>query len=386
MSTAEYRRRNSEEVLQQIERLRRARHKIFIGAAAGVGKTYSMLREARSLRDSGIDVVAGIVECHGRPQTLELLAGIEQVPPLEVEHHGIARLEMDLEGVLRRQPDVVLVDELAHSNPPGLRNPKRYQDVQDILDAGINVHSTLNVQHLQSLNDIIAQVTGVRVQETVPDSVLRDAAELRLIDLAPEALVERLHQGKIYPPEQARRALDNFFRVGNLTALRELALRAVADRTDEDLDAYMRLHNIAGPWPTKERVLVCVTANPAGQVLVRRGYRLAGRLKADFLVASVRRPGRTPSLEDARNLDRHLRLAQELGAQVLVEEDDDAAGRLVKIAQEVRATQIILGESRRSRWAELLHGSVIDRILRDTCDADVLIVARQGQGEPAGET
>ncbi len=372
---SDYRRRTSEEVLQQIEHLRRARHKIFIGAAAGVGKTYAMLREAHSLREGGIDVVAGIIDTHGRAETIELLDGIEALPALEVPYNGIVRQELDIDAVLRRQPDVVLVDELAHQNPPGLRHEKRYEDVQDILEAGINVHSTLNVQHLQSLNDIVAQVTGVRVRETVPDSVLADATELRLIDLAPDALVERLQQGKVYPPEQVRRALENFFRIGNLTALRELALRTVADETDSALDDYMRLHHISGPWQTKERVLVCVTSTLSGQVLIRRGYRMARRLKGDFLVATVKKPDTAPSLKEAQALDLNLRLARELGATVIREEDYDVARRLVAIAKEVRATQIILGESRRSRWEEMLRGSVIERILRETRDADVLIIA-----------
>lgn len=379
---SEYRRRTSREVLREIERLRKGRHKLFIGAAAGVGKTYAMLEEAHALLERGIDVVAGVVDAHGRPETLALLQGLEVVPPQRVPYRGIVRDELDLEAVLRRQPDVVLVDELAHTNAPGLRNEKRYQDVENIRRAGINVHSTLNVQHLESLNDVVFQVTGIRIRETVPDSVLAEATELRLIDLAPEALVERMRQGRIYQGEQAARALENFFRVGNLTALRELALRAVADRTDEDLDAYMRLHHISGPWPTKERVLVCVTANPSGQMLVRRGYRMAQRLKGDFFVATVMAPGGTPSAEGARNLDANLRLARELGATVLAERDENVARRLVQVAREVKATQIILGESRRSRWEEFLRGSVIQRILRETGDADVLIVAVGSREKP----
>ncbi len=374
---SEYLRRTSEEVLRQIEHLRRARHKIFLGAAAGVGKTYAMLLEARSLHESGIDVVAGVIDTHGRPETMALLEGVELLAPLQVPYNGMVREELDVEAVLRRQPDVVLVDELAHQNPPGLRHEKRYEDVQEILEAGINVHSTLNVQHLQSLNDIVAQVTGVRVREIVPDSVVADATELRLIDLAPEALVERMRQGKVYPSDQARRALDNFFRVGNLTALRELALRTVADEADSDLDDYMRLHHIEGPWQTKDRVLVCVTPTLNGQLLIRRGYRMARRLKGDFLVATVLPPNRTPSLKEAQTLDLNLRLARELGAEVHRAEDVDVARRLVKIAKEVRATQIILGESRKTRWEEMLRGSVIERILRETREADVLIVANR---------
>ncbi len=377
---SDYRRRTSEEVLQQIERLRRAQHKIYIGAAAGVGKTYAMLSEAHELKGHGIDVVAAIIDTHGRPETAALLAGVEVLPPLAVNHGSLVRQELDLDAVLRRAPDVVLIDELAHQNAPGMRHRKRWQDVQEILAAGINVHSTLNIQHLQSLNDIVAQVTGIRVQETVPDSVVAEAAELRLIDLAPEALIERLRQGKVYPPQQTQQALDKFFRLGNLTALRELVLRTVADQTDEDLGEYRRVHHITEPWPTKERILVCVTSTPLGQVLIRRGYRMAERLKGDLLVASVREPGHTPSLKEAQVLDLNLRLAAELGAQIVRAQDVDVAKRLVAIANEMGATQIVLGETRRTRLQELLHGSVIDRILRETRDADVLIVARTREG------
>lgn len=373
---SDYRRRTSEEVLDQIERLKRARHKIFIGAAAGVGKTYAMLGEAHALHEAGIDVVAGVIDTHGRPDTEALLDGIELLPSLDVPHGSIVRSELDVDGVLRRAPDVVLIDELAHQNAPGMRNAKRWQDVQDILAAGINVHSTLNVQHLQSLNDVVAQVTGIRVQETVPDAVVADATELRLIDLAPEALIERLRQGKVYPPEQTVRALDRFFRLGNLTALRELALRTVADQTDDDLGEYRRLHHITDPWPTKDRVLVCVTATPLGRALIRRGYRMARRLKGDLLVVTVLRPGHTPGHKEAQLLDLNLRLAAELGAQIIRAEDVDVAKRLVAIANAERATQIILGETRRTRLQEIWHGSVIDRILRETHDADVLIVAK----------
>ena len=373
---SDYRRRTSEEVLEQIERLRRARHKIFIGAAAGVGKTYAMLGEAHEMQSQGIDVVAGVIDSHGRPETEALLEGIEVLPPLDVPQGSLVRHELDVDAVIRRAPDVVLIDELAHQNAPGMRNQKRWQDVQDILQAGINVHSTLNVQHLQSLNDVVAQVTGVRVRETVPDQVVAEATELRLIDLAPEALIDRLKQGKVYPPRQTQQALDKFFRLGNLTALRELVLRTVADRTDEDLGEYRRAHNITEPWPTRDRVLVCVTSTPLGQALIRRGYRMSERLKGDLLVATVQKPGHTPSLKEAQVLDLNLRLAAELGAQVIRAEDADVAKRLVAIANEVEATQIILGETRRTRLQEMMHGSVIDRILRETHDADVLIVAR----------
>lgn len=372
---SQYRRRTSEAVLEEIERLRKAHHKIFIGAAAGVGKTYAMLTEAHALRQAGIDVVAGIIDTHGRRDTEELLKGVEVIPPRKVAYKGVVLGEMDLEAVLARQPDVVLVDELAHTNAPGSPHAKRYEDVRQILTAGINVHSTLNIQHLESLNDIVAQVTGVRVKETVPDSVLDEATELRLIDLAPDALVERFREGRIYPAATARKALQSFFRVGNLTALRELALRAVADETEKNLDLYMASHRIEGNWPTKERVLVCVTPTASGPILIRRGFRMAQRLNADFYVATVKKPGHTPSTREAQVLDLNLRLARELGARILEAEDNDVARRLVTIAGEVRATQIVLGESGRTSWEDRLKGSLIERVLRETREADVLIVA-----------
>lgn len=377
---SQYRRRTSEAVLKEIERLRRAQHKIFVGAAAGVGKTYTMLTEAHSLMEAGIDVVAGIIDTHGRHDTEELLKGIEVIPPREVPYKGILLSDLDVDAVLERQPDVVLVDELAHTNAPGSPHAKRYEDVEQILEAGINVHSTLNIQHLESLNDIVARVTGIRVRETVPDSVLAEATELRLIDLAPDALVERFRQGKIYPAATTQKALESFFRVGNLTALRELALRAIADETEKNLDLYMTSHRIEGNWPTKERVLVCVTPTPSGPVLIRRGYRMAQRLNADFYVATVKKPGHTPSSREAQTLDLNLRLARELGAEILEAEDNDVARRLVAIANEVRATQIVLGESGRASWGDRLKGSLIERVLRETKQADVLIVASRPEG------
>ncbi|MHB1842560.1 MAG: universal stress protein [Sulfobacillus sp.] len=376
MGLTQYRRRTSEEVLREIERLRKARHKIFLGAAAGVGKTYAMLSEAESLRHSDVDVVAGIIEPHHRPETEALLAGLEMVPTLQVPYHGMTLPELDVAAVIRRQPDVVLVDELAHTNAPGGSHRKRFEDVQEILEAGINVHSTLNIQHLESLNDVVFEITGVRVRETVPDSVVQEAQEIRLIDLAPEALISRLKQGKIYAEEQAKQALQNFFRMGNLTALRELVLRTVADTAEEDLDAYMRAKNIQGPWRTKECVLVCVTPSPSGQVLIRRGYRMAQRLKGDFYVATVTDPSHPMDLERATGLDLNLKLAHELGATVVQAQDVRVASRLVEIANQAKATQIVLGESAQSRWQELRHGSVIWKILKETTRADVLIVAR----------
>lgn len=375
MSVEKYRRKSPEDILREMERLRRGRHKVFLGAAAGVGKTYAMLGEAHVLRERGIHVVAGIIESHGRTETEALLEGLERIPPTVVLDRGVSRRELDVDAVIARGPDVVLVDELAHLNPPAFPRGRRYQDVLAILDTGIHVHSTLNIQHLESLNDIVAQITGVRVRETVPDEIVTGADEIRLIDLAPSALIQRLEEGKVYPPEEARRALERFFRRGNLTALRELALRTVADATDEDLEDYMRGHGIAGPWPAAERVLVCVTSHPNGQGLIRRGYRMAQRLKAKLYVATVLRPGYQPGRSEAQGLDLNLRLAREFGAQIIQEQDRDPARRLVQIADGIRATQILLGASKKTRWEELREGSIIHRILRETSNADVTVVA-----------
>src|SRR5271156_3329772 len=256
--------------------------RIFVGAAPGVGKTYEMLLQARAKRKDGADVVIGIVETHGRKETEALLEGLPVVPRKSVPYRGQTIDEMDLDAVIARHPKIVLVDELAHTNAPGSRHPKRYLDVQEILAAGIDVYSTLNVQHLESLNDVIAKITHVRVQETVPDSILDRADDVELVDLTPEDLLQRLKEGKVYVPAQAERAAQNYFMPGNLTALRELALRRTAQRVDEQMVDYMRAHAIQGPWEASERVLVCVSERPGAAALVRYARRLADRLRASW--------------------------------------------------------------------------------------------------------
>ena len=296
----------------------RGRLKIFLGAAPGVGKTYEMLLNAQAKLREGADVVVGIVEPHGRRETEALLDGLETIPRQQVEYKGHLLAEMDLDAILKRRPQLVLVDELAHTNAPGSRHPKRYLDVEELITAGIDVFATLNIQHVESLNDVIARITQIRVRETVPDSVLDRADDIEVIDLSPEDLIKRLHEGKVYVPQQAERAVRHFFSTGNLTALRELALRRTAQRVDEQLLSHMREHAISGPWPAGERVLVCVSEAPSTAGLIRYARRVADRLRVPWTAIYVE-TARTQRLSDVER-DRiadHLRLAERLGASTI---------------------------------------------------------------------
>src|ERR1700681_1737169 len=291
----------------------RGRLKIFLGAAPGVGKTYEMLLSAQAKRREGIDVVVGVVETHGRRETEALLAGLETVPRREVDYKGHRLAEMDIDAVLARRPKPVLVDELAHSNAPGSRHPKRYLDVEELIAAGIDVYTTLNIQHVESLNDVVARITRIRVRETVPDSILDGADDIEVIDLSPDDLIQRLQEGKVYVPHQAERAVRNYFQPGNLTALRELALRRTAQRVDDQLLSHMRAHAISGPWPAGDRVLVCISEAANIPALIRYGRRTADRLHAP-LTAIYIETARTQRLTDAKH-DRvadYLRLAERL--------------------------------------------------------------------------
>src|SRR5580704_8441752 len=274
-------------LLAEAKREGRGKFKIFIGAAPGVGKTFAMLRAAQARKNEGVDIVVGIVETHQRSETEQLLQGLEIVPRLTLDYRGIEFQEMDLDAILKRKPKLVLVDELAHSNIPGTRHLKRHQDVDELLDAGIDVYSTLNVQHIESLNDIVARITGVTVRETVPDGVVQKANSIELIDLTPEELLQRLSEGKVYIPEQARLAMNRFFTPGNLTALRELALRQAAESVDDQMTSYMRQHAIAGPWPASERILVCLGDDKQGSALVRTAKRSAERRQVPWVTLYV---------------------------------------------------------------------------------------------------
>src|SRR5678815_342375 len=294
----------------------RGRLKVFFGAAPGVGKSYAMLEAARKLKAHGADVIVGYVELHGRPETEALLAGLEILPSQMLEHRGIVLTEFDLDAALQRHPATILVDELAHSNHPGARHPKRWMDIEELLDAGIDVFTTVNVQHLESLNDVVTQITGVQVRETVPDKVFDAADEIELVDLAPEDLLQRLHEGKVYVEDKVKHALESFFRKGNLIALRQLALRATADRVDDSMREYRERHAIGATWPAGERLLVCIGPDPLATRLVRSARRLAAALHAEWLAVYVETPGLARLSKDARDrVLQTLKLAASLGAE-----------------------------------------------------------------------
>jgi len=346
---------------------------LFLGAAPGVGKTYEMLQEAHRLKASGVDVVGGFIETHGRPRTAEVIGDLEVIPPLAIPYKGVTLREMDTDAVIARRPKVALVDELAHTNAPGSRHQKRYQDVQTLLDNGTDVYSTMNVQHLESLNDIVAQMTGVRVRETVPDRILDMADQVELIDMAPEALIRRMIHGNIYPSEQAKRALENFFTVRNLAALRDLALRATATEVEDQLAASMHAGERTGP---AEVVLVAVDHRPIGKSLIREGWRMAAALKEELVVVHVdpvERRRQVRSVAEERQLRANLQLANELGAKVVL-----LRGRvgeeLIAYARNNRASQLVIGHPSHGRWEEFLHGSLTDDILRNLPGIDVYVV------------
>ncbi len=336
--------------------------RVYLGAAAGVGKTYAMLNEGRRRRDYGEDVVVAYVEPHRRPKTAAQVGDLEVVPRKQMEHRGGTFEEMDIDAVLARKPDVALVDELAHTNVPGSRNEKRWQDVDELLEAGINVLSTLNIQHLDSLNDVVERITSVKQGETIPDEVVRRADELQLVDLTPLALRNRLARGDVYPPERIDAALANYFRPGNLSALRELALLWLADRVDEGLADYRERHGIDRPWETRERVLVALTGSSDGERLVRRAARIAQRLKGDLVAVHVR-PQDGLAAPSAALLERQRDLVEEFGG-TYHEVVGDAGEALVEAARSLNATQIVMGASRRSRWSRITRGSVIGEVIR----------------------
>jgi two-component system sensor histidine kinase KdpD len=354
----------------------RGRLKIFLGAAPGVGKTYEMLLSAQAKRREGVDVVVGLVEPHGRRETEALLEGLEMIPRRQVDYKGHLLAEMDLDAILKRRPQLVLVDELAHTNAPGSRHPKRYLDVEEIVAAGIDVFATLNIQHVESLNDIVAKITRIRVRETVPDSILDQADDIEVIDLAPEDLIKRLREGKVYVPQQAERAIRHYFSPGNLTALRELALRRTAQRVDEQLLSHMRAHAIAGPWAAGERVLVCVSEAASTAGLIRYARRVADHLRAPWTAIYVE-TARTQRLSDAER-DRiadFLRLAERLGASTITIPGRNIAEEVVAYATANNITQIVIGKSSRSRWFEMVHGSVVHELVRKTGQISVHVIS-----------
>jgi len=353
----------------------RGRYRILLGMAAGVGKTYRMLQEGKQADAEGRDVVIGYLEPHDRPETAVLAEGLELVPRVAVPHGGLVLGEMDVDAVIRRTPELALVDELAHTNAPGSRNEKRYQDIDEILEAGIDVISTVNVQHLESLNDTIFELTQVRVRETFPDRVLDEADEVVLVDLAPEALQQRLEAGKIYPKASAEVALINFFRLDNLSALRELALREVA----EDVEA-RRQPTALEPLSQQavaERVLALIEPQPKSQRILRRAWRSAQRLSAEIDAVWVRPTGRQPTSEEAIQLAALRRLASVLGIHFLEEEGDDLVATVRRVAQERGSTYIFVGTPDERRRVEILRGSLLSRMVRELPGIDIRVVANR---------
>jgi two-component system sensor histidine kinase KdpD len=352
--------------------------KIFLGYAAGVGKTYAMLEAAHQRKEESLDVVVGYVETHGRGETETLLDGLEVIPPRRVDYHGIRLPEMDIDAVLERRPALVLVDELAHSNVPGSRHAKRYQDVEELLATGINVYTTLNIQHIESLNDVVAQITGTTVRETIPDRVIDAVTDIELIDLPPEELLNRLKEGKVYVADQAQRAIQNFFRTGNLTALRELTMRRAAERVDDQMRAYMRRRAISGPWAAAERLLVCVSPGMLGERLIRTGRRLADELKAEWIVLYVETPAEASLSQEQRDVVAGaLRLAEELGAKTVSLPGQSVAQTVMDYAHRHNVTKIVAGKSVRSAWREFLHKSVVDQLIRSSGSIDMYVISSE---------
>jgi two-component system sensor histidine kinase KdpD len=358
----------------------RGRLRIYLGAAPGVGKTYAMLNEGWRRHTRGTDVVVGLHETHGRANTEAQVRDLEVVARRTIEYRGTTFEEMDVDAILARKPEVALVDEIAHTNVPGSRHEKRWQDVDELLDAGIDVVSTLNIQHLESINDVVERITGVKQHETIPDAVVRQAEQVELVDMTPEALRRRLAHGNIYPAERVDASLANYFRPGNLAALREIALLWVADRVEENLQEYLEAHGIESTWETRERVVVALTGAPGGDVLIRRAARMARRAKGDLVGAHVR-PTDGLATRSSDLLATHRALLEDLGGSYHEVGADEVGNALVQFARAERATQLVLGASRRNRWAELLHGSVISRVLRSADLIDVHVIATEPSDE-----
>ncbi len=355
---------------------RRGRLKVFLGAAAGVGKTYAMLQAAHERRAEGLDVVVGWVDTHGRAETDALLDGLTVLPRRPISYRNATLQEFDLDEVLARRPALVLVDELAHTNAPGLRHLKRWQDVLELLDAGINVYTAVNIQHLESLNDMVAKITGIQVRETVPDSILEQADEIELIDLPPDDLLQRLKDGKVYIPEQAREAIQNFFRKGNLIALRELALRRTADRVDAQMRHYMRDHAIRTTWPVTERLLACVGPGPHAVRVLRAAKRFADALRAEWIVAYVETPAHARLAEaDRARLADTLRLAEQLGAETVVLSGHIISEEILAHARRRNISKIVVGKPEDRRWRHRLRGSITDELIRGGGETDIYVIS-----------
>ncbi|ABS55414.1 Osmosensitive K+ channel His kinase sensor [Methanoregula boonei 6A8] len=354
----------------------RGKLKIFLGYIAGVGKTYEMLKAAHLRKDEGVDVRIGYIEPHGRKETEALMEGIPVIPNRTIEYHGVKLNEMDLDAILAAHPQLVLVDELAHTNVPGSRHLKRYQDVEELLAAGIDVYSTLNVQHIESLNDVVARITGVIIKEKIPDRVIDEAAEIEVVDLAPPELLQRLREGKVYVPEMAARAIEQFFNEGNLYALRELALRRAAERVDNQMLAYMQTRSIPGPWAVGEYLLVCIGPGPLAERLIRTARRQADRINARWCAIYVETPTHHRlSLEAKEQVDRSLQLAEKLGATTASVFGLNVANTVLEYARQHNVTRIIIGKTLRPRWQEFVFGSVVDQLIHNSGPIDVYVIS-----------
>ncbi|MFA5353764.1 MAG: sensor histidine kinase KdpD [Thermodesulfovibrionales bacterium] len=357
------------------EKNREGQLKIFFGAAPGVGKTYAMLEAARQKLADGIDVVAGMVETHKRKETEELLKGLELIPRRQVEYRGTTLSELDLDRALERKPAIILVDELAHTNATESRHKKRWQDIYELLGAGISVYTTVNVQHIESLNDVIAQITGIRVRETIPDFLLDRADEIELIDLPPGDLLQRLREGKVYVSELAARAKESFFRRGNLLALRELALRRTAERVDAQMQTYREVKGVREVWPAGERILVCIGPNPLSIRLIRAAKRMAAGLRAEWIAVHIEAPSKVkPSEEDLRRLSEHMRLAESLGAETATLSSHKASEKILSYARDRNVTKIIIGKPTHPLWKDRLFGSLLDEVVRGSGKIDVYVI------------
>jgi two-component system sensor histidine kinase KdpD len=354
----------------------RGKLKIFLGYIAGVGKTYEMLQAAHLRRREGIDVRIGYVETHNRSETDALLPGLAVIPRKMVEYRGVTISEMDIDAILSARPQLVLVDELAHTNAPGSRHTKRYQDVEEILDAGIDVYTTLNIQHVDSLNDVVAQITGIIVRETIPDRVIDEASEIELVDLAPPELLQRLKEGKVYVPDMAARAVEQFFNEGNLYALRELALRRAADRVDEQMLAWMQTRSIPGPWAAGESLLVCVGPGPLSERLVRTARRQADRMNASWAAIYVETPAHHRLTKEAKEqVSRTLQLAEKLGATTATIFGLNIAHTAIDYARKHNVTRIVIGKTLRPRWQEFVFGSVVDQLIHNSGTIDIYVIS-----------
>lgn len=363
-------------LLEHAQREGRGRLKIFLGAAPGVGKTYEMLLSGRARKADGVDVVIGVVETHGRKETEALVEGFEIIPRVSVAYKDRRLEEMDIDAILARRPTLVLVDELAHTNVVGSRHPKRYLDVQELLSRGIDVYTTLNIQHVESLNDVVAQITRIRVRETVPDSIIDRADDVEIIDLTPDDLIKRLHDGKVYLPRTASRAVENYFSPGNLTALRELALRRTAQRVDDQLLSHMQAHAIPGPWAAGDRVLVCIDEGPRGASMVRYAKRQADRLRAPWAALHIETPRSAGMVEPEKDrIAASLRLAEQLGGEAITLPGQSIATEIIRHAAANNVTHIVIGKPHKPRWRELFEGSVCHELIRQAGDISVHVVS-----------